>query len=710
MEAFSCSPAESLKTLTISSTNKTLDGSSKAAQQRSQQQKSVLPIRTGAVPKPKQIKSRNGAISFEVDKTSTNNIIGCSTCKAKRLKCDETKPSCNQCIKRKVTCGGYSKNFKWRSFEETISHSPKLAQITGIERTRGQDAATPDTPPSPLLSDRNSTSSSTDDPATPHAAGAAMTKTHSSTSVSTPTMSVYLKHGLISDGVGQNGKVHASTFARAVERDVDHDKDHDDLMHRPIKFASQSTADSFVSTSSQSFQPPRDSSGLSLSLNRPRLATSSPEMLAYNFDRNTCGILSIKDGLNENPWRTLVWPMARESPALYHAIASLSAFHCSALDPKMKYSGMKHVNQSISYLRKNIKKMKIEDTLATSITLAFADSWDNSTSTGIEHVRGGSVLISHALTRMKADQAQVNSCRLKFLCKTWLYVDVLSRLTSNRTDDVDVDCPLWSQIDLLSSNDQIDPLLGCASTLFPIIGRVANLISRVKKTRYNTISLISKANELKHELTTWNPPSYLEPAEDPTCDVQHAIQTAEAYQYATLLCLHQAVPEIPSRTAEDLAQKILLRIATVPIQSRTMIIHIYPMLAATCEAVAPDDRAWALKRWQQMQRRMQISNVDRCIEVMQEVWRRRDQASQATNNQPASKSKHASILDFDASGADIGVSNFKNTSSRRDSHSEGLQPLPFERTVRGSQHWAGVMMEYGWESEFLINNVSRPIY
>lgn len=44
---------------------------------------------------------------------------GCITCKAKRLKCDETKPSCHQCERRKVECGGYKKDFKWRPFEET---------------------------------------------------------------------------------------------------------------------------------------------------------------------------------------------------------------------------------------------------------------------------------------------------------------------------------------------------------------------------------------------------------------------------------------------------------------------------------------------------------------------------------------------------------------------------------------------------------------
>jgi hypothetical protein len=44
---------------------------------------------------------------------------GCITCKAKRLKCDETKPTCQQCARRSVPCGGYKKDFKWRPFEET---------------------------------------------------------------------------------------------------------------------------------------------------------------------------------------------------------------------------------------------------------------------------------------------------------------------------------------------------------------------------------------------------------------------------------------------------------------------------------------------------------------------------------------------------------------------------------------------------------------
>ena len=65
----------------------------------------------------------------------TDYTTGCITCKAKRLKCDETKPTCQQCLKRAVTCGGYKKDFKWRPFEEATFVNKPVAPKT----KRGMD-------------------------------------------------------------------------------------------------------------------------------------------------------------------------------------------------------------------------------------------------------------------------------------------------------------------------------------------------------------------------------------------------------------------------------------------------------------------------------------------------------------------------------------------------------------------------------------------
>jgi hypothetical protein len=90
---------------------------------------------------------------------------------------------------------------------------------------------------------------------------------------------------------------------------------------------------------------------------QPEVQAGNPEMLMLRFDRQTCGILSVKDGSTENPWRTLVWPLARDSPALYHAIASMTSFHTSKERPTLRVDGMEHTRRSIRSLATRIEEM-----------------------------------------------------------------------------------------------------------------------------------------------------------------------------------------------------------------------------------------------------------------------------------------------------------------------------------------------------------------
>ena len=349
---------------------------------------------------------------------------------------------------------------------------------------------------------------------------------------------------------------------------------------------------------------------------RPKLHQNSSEMLMARFDRQTCGILSVKDGPTENPWRTMVFPLARESPALYHAISSMTAFHTSKETPDMRMDGIGHMRKSLKYLSAGIQDMRIDTALATTLALAFSDSWDQHISTGIEYLRGAKTLVNKALTLHRQQAFQTEDLeRLKFLCNTWVYMDVIARLTSIDDDDSNCFDTVITPCGPFALNHEVDPLLGCASTLFPLIGRVANLIRKVRRSRSNSVTMISQANDLKAKVENWEPPTFFEAPEDPTSEIQHSLQTAESYRWATLLYLHQAVPEIPSKSAAELAKKVLVYLATVPLNSRAIIIQIYPLLAAGCEAVGVEDRTWVKDRWAVMMRRMWIGNVDRCWEV-----------------------------------------------------------------------------------------------
>jgi hypothetical protein len=368
-----------------------------------------------------------------------------------------------------------------------------------------------------------------------------------------------------------------------------------------------------------------------------RMKPTSPEVLLQHFDHHTCGILSVKDGPSENPWRTLVWPLAQDSPALAHAIYSMSALHGSKGNRELTMGGVEHARKSMKELVANLNNMHVDTGLATTLALAFSESWDEHSKSGISHLRGARGFVSKAVNDQKTlARAGISDIRrmerLKFLCNTYIYMDVLARLTSLEETDHDVDHGYFEDIMLtvngpIEAHTEVDPLLGCAYTLFPLIGRVANLVQKVRKTDTNSITLVSQAAELKQLVQQWVGPNpgLFERPEDPTSEIEDFIQTAEAYRWATLLFLHQAVPEVPSEPPLALAKRILLFLAGVPLSSRATIVQIFPLLAASCEVVDHDDRTLVRKRWKAMIERLQIRNVHKCLEVVEEVWRRRDE-------------------------------------------------------------------------------------
>jgi hypothetical protein len=470
---------------------------------------------------------------------------------------------------------------------------------------------------------------------------------------------------------------------------------------------------------------------------QPMLHPDGQEMLMMRFDRQTCGILSIKDGPTENPWRMVLWPLAKIEPALHHAINAMTAFHASKEKPSLRLRGMEHMGQSIQLLSHNIESMRADIALSTTLVLAFCESWDILISTGIEHLRGARKLVIQLLNNYKmGTMPPENERRIGFLVRTWVYMDVIARLTSldsDESEDFDVALDPLCQSTALSHD--LDPLMGCADTMFPIIGRVANLVRKVRiMDQDNSLRVISQANVLKTKLEKWRPPQWFDEPEDKSTDVEQALRTAEAYRWATLLYLHQAVPEISLDSVTDkiatMAKEVLNHLANVPETSGAIIIHIFPLLAASCEALDPEARAFVRERWQAMMQRMNIQNIDKCWVVVQEVWERRDDAEKENLRRRArlastkiiTGSMPPTIQKRKISCGDVGVhdSNTMDMTKRRAVGEPGsaapkpiilkreassiVGKLEYDLTVRGRRHWAGVMKDWSWEGESILQN------
>ncbi|RMZ92613.1 hypothetical protein DV736_g152, partial [Chaetothyriales sp. CBS 134916] len=770
----------------------------------------------GAIVKPKQSKSRNG----------------CVTCKKKRLKCDETKPQCQQCAKRNVACEGYRKDYKWRSFEDTTFNPNRPSAKPG-------NPANPGNPDVPIESSQPQISLAPTELHLPNVALAPVHKlspgldlafasaanalhgelTDKTEMVEYPSGNFY--DGLDpyslpdtattasnDDGSGQSG---GSTFSslsphisylclpgtdltsppdrselrapmsphpyQAGNHDPDvslgfqDDQDFDEEVGRepplmgsmlsPITencdWALLAPSPPLSETSSTSSQ----SSSLTI-LAEPKLSAASPEMLALRFDKQTCGILSIKDGPSENPWRHLIWPLAHESRALYHALNSMIAFHGCSDIPALRVEGMRQFTKSIKNLSHELEHMRTDAALATALALAFSEGWDHHTTTGIQHLKGAKTMVNNAVVkhchdRQLGDLMPHDAVRLKFLCNTYVYMDVIARLSSvDKASDFNL-ADLVAAFNPIMPNVQvdIDPLLGCAVNLFPIIGRVASLIQVVRQTPTNSLQIVGEASELKDQLHRWEMAQLdmFDPPHDSTTRVQHAMLTAEAYRYAALLYLHQAVPEMASDSTSVLAKQVLLQLTNVPIWSRCVIIQIFPLLAAGCEVESDEDRAWVLQRWHSMIHRLKIGNVNRCLDVIQEAWSRRDVYEADKQEQlfrryvarsmpdipvnlsipHARKAREHTMdaltdttalighhLNHDTAGnsppmkrpvmsdsthptleastmAPISQPSRLGGSTIGDPAIDRIEP-PY--TVRGRLHWLGVMVDHGWEAKF----------
>jgi hypothetical protein len=146
----------------------------------------------------------------------------------------------------------------------------------------------------------------------------------------------------------------------------------------------------------------------------------------------------------------------------------------------------------------------------------------------------------------------------------------------------------------------------------------------MKNALRNSPVVISQALELKREIEDWAPPIDLETVQDPSQLMTDAIQTAETYRWSALALLYQAVPELPNLTSYgELAQKILVYLATIPLSSPTVIVHILPLMVAGNDAVLQEDREFVRDRWKAMSQRLVTGIIERALEITEEVWKRR---------------------------------------------------------------------------------------
>ncbi|KAH7165179.1 fungal-specific transcription factor domain-containing protein [Dactylonectria macrodidyma] len=463
---------------------------------------------------------------------------------------------------------------------------------------------------------------------------------------------------------------------------------------------------------------------------QPGASDDSPENIAFVFKHRTCEVLCIKEALNGNPWRKIVWPLAEEHPALYHALAAMTCFNGL---PGLRAEGTRHLTKSIEQLSLQAEaSVPLEVTLTTALALAIAQTWYHPrSSNGITYLGKARGLLQQAVFGDLKTRPLESNPHLTFLANTWMYMDVLTRITScgDRSVNDDLVTDLSLIIHGTSFEAQFDPLMGCAHTLFPLIGRVADIVNRVRKAprKANAPTIVSKAVELMIAIDHWTPSMIIDEShqsDSVTSDVSDLVQTANAYKWSALLLLYQAVPELPCRLSQaEMAQKVLVLIATVPLTSKAIIFPVLPLMIAGCETTEVEDRDWVRNRWQSLYTGNGSGIVDRCLELTSEVWRRRDISMEDTEScHPSGTAIHDALVAQRSANVNLPTSadpltnpqvrgdgtgrqcqDGQQNSTRISTANGTVEKESWARarhvgtTVKSKMHWLTVMEEWGWE-------------
>jgi hypothetical protein len=665
------------------------------------------------------------------------------TCKARRVKCDENKPACNQCLKRRMKCGGYKKDIRFRPVEKplaarTSTDCTRTNRSPQIRQNQEDDGLSSSVQLPDVSGTQAGAEGSSSGPSCPWPAADGFDLTFPDIGLELPwhILPNLEMHGSNNDsldygqGFDDNEENRTSTQAHTLPFNLDLEN-----------FLLSSPTTPSLQIPNLTFGPHTEEE------------TDSLERVASLFHQQTCQILSIYEEPSHNPWSTLIWPMVKDSKALFHAVAAMTCLQLSKSEPAMRERGLAHIQKSTQALEFELNSgtMQIETALASTIALGFAETWDLQKSpTGRDHIKGARILLQQSLSnRMFTQPTGEASARLRFLANTWIYMDVIARLTSDCTSPLNTELlSLFNTYEPYTCTDELDPLMGYASTLFPIIGRVGDLVSQVRarSAKRNSPVIVSRAIELRKAIESWTPAVDLEQVENPTSNMSDAIQTAEAYRWCTFLYLQQAVPELPNLSSVgEIGQKTLVYLATISSSSHTTIIHTYPLMVAGSEAVEEEDREFVRERWRVMSRRMITGVVDRCLDITEEVWRRRDAYLVDMNNNnnlpvvPNGNSRNSPTdrVDSTASSSEIIVipsepdNNNNNSIPVTNTGKEGSPPttvpVPFgtlkpamrsefpisaafkkgvdwwtrsgnvEYTVQGRLHFLGVMKDWGWE-------------
>ncbi|CRG83783.1 putative transporter ESBP6 [Talaromyces islandicus] len=314
---------------------------------------------------------------------------GCQRCKKRKIKCDETIPSCNQCTRKGFECPGYNRPVKWSSkyqiLDESSEPTKNAKDVPGFaDGARRLQAALAS------MEEQSPTESSA---AKQRSVFKADRRRPGSLITSDESLSTSNKTAV--SPLSSSPRSSSSPFSAELP------------FRSPASYRSHSSSNQPEDNSAPRPWRPITKTSVPRFL-EDRSTTLSRNYFTY-FCLNSCCFYSPK-----NSFRAVVADLMLTSPLIYHSVMALSAAYMGHQRNGMMTASLEHKIEAIGYMKSELLMITEEkpsnqvgpvrvgpEVLISCILLGLTEAWHNPAAPPSNHLNGARILFKNWISDIK---------------------------------------------------------------------------------------------------------------------------------------------------------------------------------------------------------------------------------------------------------------------------------------------------------------------
>lgn len=487
------------------------------------------------------------------------------------MKCDEGKPECRNCVRRKIQCPGYVKPLKWSTKYERFK-PPKTAEVPAPTLDENHASEVEKVPSQKDRQNRRDSEASS--------------KSRSGDEVEVTETNEPLDESQSAIGVSTNEDDNFPRFNPGIfpvhfghaQNDADNPLDDWDLRQAagddPIVDIDQDEhAQNRQLLPNYSMRSEWD---LPLALHAyftPSDGDEHAEKLMLYYFQAACRIMSCFDS-PINPYRTDIPKALQSTRHIFHCMLTMAAAHLANYDRDMTVATLTYQTKAMNILQEEMLKLSLDEhsslipassryqVLVGTIMLGMTSAWHDPSAYALSYLKGARGLFQAWSTEEGLVDSNGNPRIIdreqNFIIGSMAYWECLaSFLTDQSLDTLDYLAPfcLPAEGQMVYSH----PWTGISTSTFIRLAQVGTLLrqkrvlsklDQIKRgcpmaTEANS-GLLEDARFLHEQVLNYALPSYedMEDTGDENCPLSHLCDVAKIYRFVTLLELYQAFPSL----------------------------------------------------------------------------------------------------------------------------------------------------------------------